>query len=170
MSKVKLPGLPSVNFGDVALNRWAQAVTERLEVREGSRGDPLERVVTVRALTEGGAGVSSTRYIPKPGEFVVDLGGGKQAGIDVSRFAEAIRGTKLYSDLTARIKLATAMREGVYDNYVCLALALGYMSAETALLDWTKFESDLDKMIELRHEQQGQQRAAAAEGAAPMRF
>ena len=36
----KLPGLPALKSTDPALQRWAQAVAEHLEVRAGARGNP----------------------------------------------------------------------------------------------------------------------------------
>ena len=55
-TKAKLPGLPKIAPADPALARWVAAVTERLEVREGARGDDMERVLTVRDL--GGVDLS----------------------------------------------------------------------------------------------------------------
>ena len=46
----KLPGLPVVKVEDQGMQRWMQAVAERLEVREGQRGNAKERAVTVRDL------------------------------------------------------------------------------------------------------------------------
>ena len=48
--KARLPALQAVRTGDPALDRWVQAVTERLEVREGSRGNQGEQVVLKRDL------------------------------------------------------------------------------------------------------------------------
>ena len=48
MRRAKLPALPPVQTNDAQLKRWMEAVAERLEVREGTRGDPDERVITVR--------------------------------------------------------------------------------------------------------------------------
>jgi len=55
--KAKLPGLIAPRVDNADLARWVQAVSERLEVREGSRGNPYERAVTVRDLAEGGIAV-----------------------------------------------------------------------------------------------------------------
>lgn len=64
--KARLPALQVVRTGDVALDRWVQAVTERLEVREGARGNPGEQVVLKRdlqALMDGrdGAGAGKSK-------------------------------------------------------------------------------------------------------------
>ena len=48
--KARLPALPAVNAQDPSLRNWISAVAERLEVREGSRGNPYERAVTVREM------------------------------------------------------------------------------------------------------------------------
>ena len=48
--KARLPALQEVRTGDAALDRWVQAVTERLEVREGARGNQGEQVVLKRDL------------------------------------------------------------------------------------------------------------------------
>jgi hypothetical protein len=44
----KLPGLPALKTADQAVQRWAQAVAEHLEVRTGSRGNPAEKTVVQR--------------------------------------------------------------------------------------------------------------------------
>lgn len=49
-TKVRLPGLPRVSSGNAALDKWIQAVNERMEAGEGARGASLDRVVTVRDL------------------------------------------------------------------------------------------------------------------------
>lgn len=54
MRRAKLPALPPVQTNDVQLKRWMEAVAERLEVREGTRGDEDERAVTVKDLKEWG--------------------------------------------------------------------------------------------------------------------
>jgi hypothetical protein len=79
--KAKLPALPAVMFKDPELHRWAKAVSERLEVREGARGDALEQVVTLRdmpAVTAIASQISS-------------------ADIDV--LSERLRNTKLFTSL-----------------------------------------------------------------------
>lgn len=101
----KLPALPRVNAQDPALRNWISAVTERLEVREGSRGNDMERVVTQRELKELQSKVQilQTAPTPKPGETLIPIGGGMYAAISVEAFAESIRSTRLYKDLMMRI-------------------------------------------------------------------
>lgn len=106
----KLPALAAVSTGNVALDRWVQAVTERLEVREGARGNPYERAVTVRELSDmgiGRPGVGRTNRAnigPGGGAGVLVRGAdGTYATLSVDAFAEGIRGTKLYVELLRRL-------------------------------------------------------------------
>jgi hypothetical protein len=100
--RAKLPGLPAPNFADPAVQRWAQAVSERLEVREGARGDPLERVVTWRDLDASFAG-GSGRRVSSPsvlsGTAQIPTGNGQIINIDMETFAEQLKSTQLYRDL-----------------------------------------------------------------------
>ena len=100
----KLPGLPSVRVEDQALQKWIQAVSERLEVREGQRGNSKERAVTVRDLEKAIDGLSgeSATIINPNGDLELRLGG-MRAAISVQQFADAIRKTRLYRDLMKRL-------------------------------------------------------------------
>lgn len=100
MSNAKLPAIPPVDLKDPAANRWAQAVTEYLRVRSGA-GNPLERGVTVRDLTEGlTANASPVRSrAPVEGEVQLPLGNGLTANISVQQFSDLIRRTPLYGAL-----------------------------------------------------------------------
>ena len=103
----RLPGLPPVNAQDPSLRSWMTAVAERLEVREGSRGNPWERAVTVRELQD--MTTVTTRLLGGrdgkvgDGELVVDLGGGLTAGVDIDRFIASIKNSTLYRDLIKRL-------------------------------------------------------------------
>ena len=101
----KLPALPRVNAQDPALRNWISAVTERLEVREGSRGNAMERVVTQRELAalQSKVQILQTPPTPTPGQTLIPIGGGMYAAIDVEAFANSIRNTRLYRDLMQRI-------------------------------------------------------------------
>ena len=67
IKRAKLPGLIAPRFEDPALQRWAIAVTERLEVREGARGDSGEQVVRKKDLSSSISAVSTdTPIAPKP--------------------------------------------------------------------------------------------------------
>jgi len=54
----KLPGIPLYRTTDTALAATLQAIIERLEIREGSRGNPAERVITQREFEAYKAGVA----------------------------------------------------------------------------------------------------------------
>lgn len=91
--RVRLPALPAVAAQDVSMHAWMQAVQERLEVREGSRGNPMERAVTLRELQEYGgttqAGKSTNNWL---NQFK-----------NIDQLADALRGTTVYDDLLRRI-------------------------------------------------------------------
>lgn len=86
---------------------WAQKVAERLEVREGARGNPQERAVTLRELEAATAGISdiveNSGRPPEPGEVVVALGGKLEARVAIDKFVAALRETRLYKDLIKRL-------------------------------------------------------------------
>ncbi len=102
--KARLPGLVSPKVDNADLARWVQAVSERLEVREGSRGNPYERAVTVRDLTEGGIAVMGGGGRIAAG----GPGGGAYAGYtnqnpDYEKFWEELKNSSLYRELMKRI-------------------------------------------------------------------
>jgi hypothetical protein len=103
--RAKLPALPAVAAQDLSLRNWINAVNERLEVREGSRGNPAERVVTQRELDALTSKVRVLQTSPTaaPGQTLVPIGGGMHAAIDIAAFADALRNTRLYRDLTSKI-------------------------------------------------------------------
>lgn len=95
--RARLPAIPPVSDQDPSLRTWMQAVTERLEVREGARGDDLERVVTRRdleaAMQGQPVGVDSAPWWSKY-RSLDDL-------------ADALRNTTMHADLVRRIKNST---------------------------------------------------------------
>jgi hypothetical protein len=103
--RAKLPALPAVAAQDLSLRNWINAVNERLEVREGSRGNPAERVVTQRELDvlTSKVRVLQTSPTATPGQTLVPIGGGMHAAIDIAAFSDALRNTRLYRDLTSKI-------------------------------------------------------------------
>lgn len=104
--RARLPALPPVNAQDPALRNWMSAVAERLEVREGSRGNPFERAVTVRELKEATNGlIEITDNIAgdRSGVVTVPLTSGLVASIYIDRFMDSIRNTRLYRDLMRRL-------------------------------------------------------------------
>lgn len=98
--RAKLPGLVAPRTGDAAMDRWAQAVTERLEVREGNRGNPWERVVTLRELSQLGLDPTAFNLSrDTTGGVLVQQPGGLMAMVSIDEFTDKIRGTKLYKEL-----------------------------------------------------------------------
>lgn len=104
--KARLPALPAVNAQDPSLRNWISAVAERLEVREGSRGNPFERAVTLRDLEAATAGLVQITDSGKPdpnAANTIPLGNGLSASINIDRFVDAIRNTRLFRDLIKRL-------------------------------------------------------------------
>ncbi len=101
----RLPALPRVNLQDPGLSNWVNAVTERLQVREGERGNDNERAVTVRELRAMTGQVESVTQLlaagktPADGEVLLDLGGGLSATVAVERFAQSIIDSRLFKSL-----------------------------------------------------------------------
>lgn len=106
--KAKLPALPGVTDVSPSLAKWVQAVNERLEVREGNRGNPAERAVTVRELKA--LGLNATAWPQSSiagGNVLVQRGDGSFVRVAMSTFTDEIRKTKLYTDLMKSIDDAT---------------------------------------------------------------
>ena len=101
----RLPALPKVNLQDPALSNWVNAVTERLQVREGERGNDNERAVTLRELramtgqVQGITQLLTEGKTPGAGEVVVDFGGGMSATMRVEAFARSILDSPLFQSL-----------------------------------------------------------------------
>lgn len=101
---VKLPSLPPVATGNVALDEWIRSVTERLDVREGGRGVPDEKVVTLRDLKS--LGLDTTTWPTTnnaTGGVLVQLPDGSYARVPLDSFSDNLRSTKLYKDLMRSI-------------------------------------------------------------------
>lgn len=104
----KLPGLPSVSTGNASLDAWITAATERLEVREGQRGNAHERAVTQRelkALTDRLDALQETPDQAGLGDAasIVISVGGMTATMAIKKFEDALRATKLYQDMKKRL-------------------------------------------------------------------
>lgn len=80
-------------------------MAERLEVREGTRGNPFERAVTVRELKEISNGLVEITSTPDSASGVINIpiSGGLTASIAIDRFVDSIRNTRLYRDLMKRL-------------------------------------------------------------------
>lgn len=113
----KLPGLPAVNAQDPALRNWINAVSERLEVREGSRGNPWERAVTIREIKDTLEVIDKLKEPKKSDDrsVSIDLGGGLSASVAIDRFVESIKATRLYRDLMKRLDDPTRFDDVVKD-------------------------------------------------------
>jgi len=107
MKVAKLPGLPAPRFSDPALQRWAEAVSERLEVREGTRGDILEKVVTRRELAQYAPLISpSSASAPRSQgvrALTADTGSALLQAMDAEAFANKLRGSKLLRELQTSV-------------------------------------------------------------------
>lgn len=104
----KLPALPVVATGNVALDRLLRAICERLEVREGSRGNPYERTLLVRDIAALGVDpelVAGTRGRTLAGTMAPGDAAGRNGAKDLSNeaFSEAIRNSRLYQHLLASL-------------------------------------------------------------------
>jgi hypothetical protein len=103
----KLPGLPALKNSDPALQRWAQAVAEHLEVRAGARGNPAERGVTQRELLAATKGLDYLRSDKSTtinaGDVVLSLGGGMTVTVAIDAFAKSIFDSPLYKNLMKRL-------------------------------------------------------------------
>lgn len=116
----KLPALPSVSTGNAALDKWVQAVTERLEVREGMRGNPNERAVTVRDMRDAGVSAFTTTSTT-PGSVLTVNADGTYSTMTPDAFAESIRSSKLYKDLMKRLDDVTRF-DGLPDQVKAVLL------------------------------------------------
>lgn len=140
-----LPGLPAPNFPDPALQRWALAITERMEVREGARGDPLERVLTLKDLqkpatpatvaTNGASPNTLSGYAPIP------TGNGGFVSLDINAVAEQLRRTKLYTELQLSIndpsrfdKLGTELKTSLARSLASEAAIRGAQISRSELI------------------------------------
>jgi hypothetical protein len=107
----KLPGIPLVPTNtDPALARFLQAVKERLEVREGSRGNPWEKTVTKRDLREMGleqfsqtitSGGDVDGSAASAGLLVKSKAGVIKVGVD--EFVDSLRRSRAFKDLMKRL-------------------------------------------------------------------
>lgn len=100
--RARLPALPPVASQDPSVRAWMQAVTERMEVREGSRGDDNERVVTKRDLEEFLSGNTASQSTGTSGWI--------DEYKDIGALGEGLKSTPMHDDLLRRIS-------GVVDEF-----------------------------------------------------
>lgn len=81
----KLPGIQPLRTNDKALATWAQAVTEHLEVRAGSRGNPQEKTATQRDLADITKVIDglTQKKTASPTDISIEIGGGVTVNIPV---------------------------------------------------------------------------------------
>ena len=108
--RATLPGLELPRDVTASQARFNRAVKEHLEVRQGARGNPYERGLTLRdvdaRLQSLGFPISVSAAVPQTasGGGVATVGpGGTQTFIPFEALAEKLRSTKLFTDLTRRI-------------------------------------------------------------------
>lgn len=151
----KLPGLPKVTSGDPAISRWIQAVSERLEVREGARGNPAEAVVLQRDLDALKLANTTINYLAEtktnipPGSVELPIGPGISAVVAVDAFAEALRNSALYKHLMTQLddphrfdNLPDVVRQVLLKDLAQTAAALG---ADISRLEY-KVQGELESL------------------------
>jgi hypothetical protein len=104
-SPAKLPALVVPKDLDDAdgILKWMRAATERLQVREGQRGNKLEQAVTHRELTQTYGLRSIVTAGGRPGTVLVQDAAGNTIALSAEHFADMIRSTRLYKDLLADV-------------------------------------------------------------------
>lgn len=147
----KLPALSPVNTGNPALDTLLRQIIERMDVREGSRGDPMEKVVTHREMKAlgldaaqiGAAGLSSNVVGGSRGGVMVQTPGGSFTRVPYDTFADELRKTALYRDLMQSINSVNRF-DGVPQEV--RAILLSSLADEAA--QWGAEIRRLDKKIQ----------------------
>jgi hypothetical protein len=108
----RLPPIPR-HGADAQTDKALDAIREHLEVREGSRGNPWEKAVTERRLSQMGLvdaslapGSSSPSIVTMgtaTGTVMLRTPDGRYVSASLDTVAQALRQTKLYKDLQRRI-------------------------------------------------------------------
>ena len=102
----RLPGLGTVSpTGNASLDTWLRQATEVIEVRNGARGNPWERTVTVR---EFAAMAKEVDAVMPGAKAMTDLLSGKgmnsgEATRMIDAFTKAIKDLQVYKDLIKRL-------------------------------------------------------------------
>ena len=102
----RLPGLGAVSpTGNASLDTWLRQATEVIEVRNGARGNPWERTVTVR---EFAAMAKEVDAVMPGAKAMTDLLSGKgmnsgEATRMIDAFTKAIKDLQVYKDLIKRL-------------------------------------------------------------------
>ena len=100
----RLPGLGTVSpTGNGSLDTWLRQATEVIEVRNGARGNPWERTVTVR---EFAAMAKEVDKVMPGAQAMTDLLNGKttlSATKAIDAFTKSIKELQVYKDLIKRL-------------------------------------------------------------------
>ena len=100
----RLPGLGTVSpTGNASLDTWLRQATEVIEVRNGARGNPWERTVTVR---EFAAMAKEVDKVMPGAQAMTDLLNGQAtpaATKAIDAFAKSIKELQVYKDLIKRL-------------------------------------------------------------------
>lgn len=105
----KLPGIPVLRTDDRALATWAQAVTEHLEVRNGSRGNPMEKVVLERdmsSITKVVEGLTKPKTAAST-DISIDIGGGVTVNIPVDTLVDKLLASQKFKTATGATTTTT---------------------------------------------------------------
>jgi len=152
MSKTKLPALAAVSTGNPALDQLLRNIIEVIQVREGSRGDKLEQVLTKRDLKD--LGLDTTQWTKQTSGdnargILVQQGDGGYALVSTDAFSDALRKTRLYRDLSLRIDDASRF-DGMPDKVKALLLKsiadeAAQRGADVQRLEY-KVQSDIESL------------------------
>jgi hypothetical protein len=102
----KRPGLPALRTGDARIDAWASKVAEHIELSTGSRGNKLERSVTVRdllAATQDLRLLRADKSNVAGTDMVLQLGGGLTVSVAIDAFAKKVFESPLYKSLIKRL-------------------------------------------------------------------
>lgn len=116
----KLPAIPAIAPDGSNAAAVMNAMKERLEVREGSRGNPHERAVTVREFAAMAKVVEKMEPVVAAVDAILGGGGAGSASKAIDAFTKSIKELPLYKDLMKRLddpsrfdKLPAEIREVV---------------------------------------------------------
>lgn len=99
----KLPAIPAIAPDGSNAAAVMNAMKERLEVREGSRGNPHERAVTVREFAAMAKVVEKMEPVVAAVDAILGGGGAGSASRAIDAFTKSIKELPLYKDLMKRL-------------------------------------------------------------------
>lgn len=99
----KLPAIPAIAPDGSNAAAVMNAMKERLEVREGSRGNPHERAVTVREFSAMAKAVEKMEPVVAAVDAILGGGGAGSASRAIDAFTKSIKELPLYKDLMKRL-------------------------------------------------------------------